>query len=251
MKKLFFLILVFLCSGTPQQSYAISFPKKDAMITPLIVFDSGSIPMLGGMTGQQILSAIISAKDYINKLEAQLAFALDFPTSARELIRAHVPTIAPLADLNALGVTLFTEVRADIVQPNIQSPETVAAVVEKEIMVTDETSGQCVQLEGAERDKFIQEHAITSMATALYYDTVLKGLTTTIADLEQSYSGEVGGDSDADKLGAMQANFKYMDAWYQLLTLQEQIRSERLLIKTTQAMASGEPMTSAVMGETK
>ncbi len=236
-KKIFILFFILSCFFPFNQVKAISFPKMDALITPLAVGDGSSILMLGGMTGQQILTAIVSITDFINRQQLELAMSLNgFPFDKRVAgLRYLIPQIEPWRGSDVGISVLFSK------GVTVEDSHAVSRAVEQEVMVARETSAAGVQLEQKKRNLFSQENVIIAMADALYYESLIQELQKTLDELSQS------ADVKEDKNGAVTANYKYMEAWYRLLTLLEQIKAERVMLKASQGIVDGQPILDSVL----
>ena len=224
--------------SAPKAQASRAFPILDLLITPLPVSDIVSTPVLGGMTAQQMIAALVAVIDFGNREALQETMSKDGPgLTDRPVEKTNPPEIEALKNAADTDISVLREGGADI-----NDPQKTAQVVEKEVMLTEETSSLGREKEQAKRNKFAQENAISSMANALYFDYKLEDLQKTVEELSQS-------NAEDDKYGALNANYRYLSTWYKLLTLLEQIKAERLLLKGAQGVVEALPVQESIVGQ--
>ena len=223
---------------TPKAHASNAFPILDWLITPLPISDIVSTPVLGGMTAQQIIAALVAVIDFGNREALQETMSKDGPgLTDRPVEKTNPPEIEAIQSASDTDISILKEGGADI-----KNPRKTAEVVEKELMISEETSSLGVQKERAKRNKFAQENAISAMANALYFDTKLEELQKTVEELSQT-------NAEEDKYGAVNANYRYLSTWYKLLTLLEQIKAERLQLKGAQGVMEAMPVKNSIVGQ--
>lgn len=238
MKKMFLLGCMLVTLFYVPKAHAIGFPELDALVTPLPVMDVGTTPVLSGMTAQQMITALVSVIDFGNREALEEVMSKDGPDlTKRPVEQASAPEIETIQSASDTGVSILKEGGADI-----KDPKKTAELLEKELMVSEETSSTGIAKERAKRNVFAQENAISAMANALYFDTKLEELQKTVDELSTSNAQE-------DKYGALNANYRYLSTWYKLLTLLEQIKAERLQLKGAQGVVGALPVQDAIVGQ--
>ncbi len=239
MKKTLFLgSILFSVISTSSVKASNAFPILDLLITPLPVMDIVSTPVLGGMTAQQIIAALVSIIDFGNREALQETMSKDGPDlTGRPVERTDPPEIETVDSSADTNISIIQSTGSDVTDA-----KKTAQAVEKEIMITEETSSLGLEKERTKRNLFAQENAISSMANALYYDSKLEELQKTVEALSQTSAQE-------DKYGALNANYRYMSTWYKLLTLLEQIKAERLQLKGAQGIIEAIPVQEPIVGQ--
>lgn len=237
-KTLLFGCLLTALFYTPKAHASQAFPIMDWLITPLPISDIVSTPVLGGMTAQQVIAALVAIIDFGNREALQETMSKDGPgLTDRPVEKTNPPEIEAIKNASDTGISVLKEGGADV-----KDPKKTAEVVEKELMVSEETSSLGAQKEQAKRNVFAQENAISAMANALYFDTKLEELQKTVDELSRS-------NAEEDKYGALMANYRYLSTWYKLLTLLEQIKAERLQLKGAQGVMEAIPVKDGIVGQ--
>ncbi len=214
-----------------------AFPILDFFVTPLPVIDIRSTPALGAGSIENIVAALAAIEDFLNREELGMVMSEDGPgLTKRSVEKIDPPEIEPIKGAADTDISLLEKGGVDI-----KNPKKTAEFIEKELMITEETSSEGVKKERSVRNKFAQDNAISAMANALYFDSKVAELQKTVDKLSST-------TSKADKFGALMANFRYFSAMYRLLTLLEQIKAERLQLKAAQGIMEALPVKEPIVG---